>query len=145
MTEASTRDDDCVTDSASSNPAGFSAPIVHFNARDEYGSVTVAFQDDAGSYVLASRTLEPTAEDVITGTAGIHLEIDDQLHGCYDGIGSCLVFPERIFVELNERGYEVFGRSSIEIHYELPGACRHQLKGILELLFDGFPCFANMA
>lgn len=121
------------------------AEEVYFHPNDDIGCATVGFKSGGDEYVLLTRKLEPDDQDVSFGMAGVHLEINDQGWSGYDAIASFTIYPEKVDIQMNEKGSSAVGRKQVEIRYSLPAERRTQLRTTLRTVFEGFTNFADVA
>ena len=117
---------------------------IYFNPNDE-GCAIAGFKSATEAYVLVSRDLEPTEQDISLNLAGIHLEFLEQGWRCYDGISRFMIYPEKIEIELNTRGALATQQERIEIRYDSIPERRTQLRAVLRTIFEAFPSFTDVA
>ena len=111
---------------------------------DEDGCSIAAFKAASGDYVILSRGLGSTEEDVSLGLDGIHLEVNEQGWSCYDGITAFSIYPGMIEIALNAQGADAVGHERIKVHYDLIPEQRLELRAVVRLIFEGFLNFADL-
>jgi hypothetical protein len=113
----------------------------YFHPNDDNDCATVGFKAADDRYVLLSRTLFPTEQDLRLGLEGIYIELNDQGFSCYQGISAVSVFPGSMRIDLNEHGFAALKVATIEIHHDLSPAHSWQMRQVLAIVLDGFaPC-----
>jgi hypothetical protein len=119
------------------------ATEVYFQPIDENRCATVGFKATDDSYLLLSRCLQPTEQDIRLGLDGVHVELSDQGFSCYDGIAAVSVFPARIRFDFNQQGSLATHQSHVEVHHDSPPERSWQLRQVLGVVFDGHPRYAD--
>ena len=121
------------------------AEEVYFDPNDDIGCATVGFKSAGDEYVLLTRNLNPDNQDISFGMAGVHLEINDQGWSGYDAIASFTIYPEKVDIQMTEKGASAVGRQQVEVRYNLPAESRAQLRTTLRTVFEGFSNFTDVA
>jgi hypothetical protein len=111
---------------------------------DEDGCAIAAFKATTGDYVILSRDLESTEQDVSRGLDGVHLEVNEQGWSCYDGIATFSIYPGMIEIALNAEGSDAVGHERIKVSYDLIAERRAQLRSVVRSIFEGFRDFSDL-
>jgi len=119
------------------------ADEIYFHA-DEDGCAMAAFKAANGDYVILTRDLEPTEQDVSLGHDGVHLEVNEQGWSCYNGIATFSIYAGMIEISLNAHGADAVGHEKIKVRYDLIPERRSHLRLVIRDIFEGFPNFADL-
>ncbi|MFO0883456.1 MAG: Imm10 family immunity protein [Pirellulales bacterium] len=96
----------------------FSASVVSCEENAELS--TVGFADDqyaTSQYVLLQRAHHPSQQDLKLGIAGLHVEVNDQLHSGYDEISSISLKRDFIHFDFGERFFKRSGIKSVSVFF----------------------------
>lgn len=113
----------------------FEALEIQFSADDSLAMV--AFLGPEAHYVVLTRDLQPSAQDVRLGLDGIHIEVDDQLHSTYGGVAGGSLFSACFELVLDDQGSSQVGETSLAISFSLPPERLTQLSEVVRVLFLG--------
>jgi hypothetical protein len=119
------------------------AEEIYFHPNED-GCAMAAFKAANGDYVILSRDLESTEQDVSLGLDGVHLEVNEQGWSCYDGIAMFSLYPGMIEIALNAEGADAVGHERIKVRYDLIPGRRTQLRSVIRGMFEGFVNFSDL-
>ena len=119
------------------------AAKVYFHPNDDNHCATVGFRAADDSYLLLSRSLQPTEQDKRLGHDSVHTELSDQGFSCYEGIGAVSIFPTLLRFDMNERGAEAMQQTFVEVVHDLPPERSWQMRQVLAVVFDGLNRYAD--